>query len=118
MAHAEAVGLVLRNRKGKPMAGPEGPPPRDETIARSVYLSPQLWDALKKTADFHTRFFKARGLDQVASRNDMIDSFLRWAVEEYWIDKGGEPTSEREMDEKADRHAEKMKAQNKQASRK
>lgn len=80
--------------------------PKKKTVARQVFLEPERWTELADAASFHTQVFEEMGADERVSRNDLIDSFLGWALAEYWKDKGGRPTSERDRAEKVKRHAE------------
>lgn len=84
--------------------------PKDR-VQRLVTLRQKLWDDLAKTAKFHDEVFQAIEAEEKVSRNDLIESFLEWALEEYWTDKGGWPMSDRDRKEKVSRHAEKLKAE-------
>lgn len=106
------TGLVVTQPKRPVSIDVEGPtllPNR--RVERRVFLEPELWDELSEAADFHTHVFKKMDSKQVVSRNDLIGSFLRWALKEYWDDKGGKPSSDSERDRKAADHAERLTKQ-------
>jgi hypothetical protein len=109
--------LLATNSKRRPMSGPEGPKLNKATKQASVYLPREMWKELDEIAEFHSEVSEKMGMSKV-TRTDMIESFLDWAVEEYWADKGGKPASARDRDEKSTRHAEKLKAKNAQSSKK
>lgn len=98
------TGLVVTAPK-RPVSieGPTLLPNR--RVERRVFLEPELWDELSEAADFHTEVFKKLESKQIVSRNDLIGSFLRWALKEYWDDKDGKPTDAAERDRKAAEHA-------------
>lgn len=84
--------------------------PSPKRKEQRVFLEPEVWDELTDAAEFHTEVFQVMGADEVVSRNDLIASFLDWALQEYWDDKGGKPTSKQDRAEKARKHAEKLRA--------
>jgi hypothetical protein len=112
-----ADGLVqndLARKKPPPVTKHPTLMPKKKREERRVFLEPELWTELSEAAEFHTEVFKAMGEDETASRNDIIEAFLRWAVASYWEDKGGKPTSDADRARKASKHAEGLKAQRKQ----
>jgi len=82
---------------------------KPKTTDRRVFLTPEVWADLTATAKFHTLAFKEMGHKQSVSRNDVIESFVGWALEEFWRDKGGRPANEKEALEKARRWADRTK---------
>lgn len=83
--------------------------PADKPPRKWVALEDIAWNDLSEIAEFHTQVFTAMGEKETVSRNDIIASFLDWARESYWDDKGGKPTSVADRDAKIARHAEKLK---------
>ncbi len=83
--------------------------PQDNRDPRQVFLSPEMWEELTEAAKFHTLVFEKMGADEKVSRNDLIDSFLKWALDAYWEDKGGKPKSDAEKVARATVAAEKLK---------
>lgn len=79
------------------------PKPRKEQ--RGLLLPIWLWDALSKDAEFVKDAYKQLGLKESVSRNDMIEFYLLWAHREFWAERGGPPTTERDRQEKVSRHA-------------
>jgi hypothetical protein len=79
--------------------------PKQKREERRVFLPPKQWEELSEVAEFHSAVFEVLGADEKVSRNDIIESFLRWAVDAYWEDKGGKPGSEKERAEKIKRAA-------------
>ena len=85
------------------------PKEKPERPARQVFLALEMWTKLSEAADFHTLIFEKMGETETVSRNDLIESFLKWALEAYWEDKGGEPKNEAERASRAAAAAEKLK---------
>jgi hypothetical protein len=79
--------------------------PKKKTISRQVFLEPEMWAELSDAANFHSEVFEVMGAGEKVSRNDVIASFLRWALDSYWEDKGGRPTTVKDRQAKVDRHA-------------
>jgi hypothetical protein len=82
--------------------------PRKKPVDRKVFLEEDLWKELSDAAEFHTKVFEELGSDEKVSRNDIIDTFLRWALDAYWDDKGGKPKNATDGAAKVKRHAEKL----------
>lgn len=91
-------------KKGPKLSGPKLLP-KKATVSRQVFLPEKMWEELKEAARFHGDAFKHLGSTEGVSRNDLIDAFLQWALDAYWDDKGGRPTSKEDWDKKAERHA-------------
>lgn len=91
--------------------------PKRKREERRVFLEPELWRELDHIAEFHTEVFSAMGADEKVSRNDVIAAFLQWAVDAYWQERGGRPTSDRDRTEKVRRHAEQLKRELKDSSK-
>lgn len=79
--------------------------PKKKTISRQVFLAPELWAELTEVAVFQSEVFEEMKADEKVSRNDVIRDFLRWALDAYWSDKGGRPTSRQDRLSKVERHA-------------
>lgn len=88
--------------------------PKTKREERRVFLAPEFWAELTEVAEFHTEVFKAMEENETVSRNDIIEAFLRWAVDSYWEDKGGSPTGQGDRAKKVEAYAERLKAQRKQ----
>lgn len=82
--------------------------PKKKRDERRVFLLPEVWAQLDEAQDFHQAVFDALGAAEKVSRNDMIESFVKWAVDAYWEDKGGRPQDKKDFAEKVRRHAEKL----------
>lgn len=82
--------------------------PRKKLVRKPVFLPQEVWDQLQECADFHGEVFREMGDDEKVSRNDIIQSFLKWAIDAYWKDKGGKPTNEKDRAAKVKRHAERL----------
>lgn len=95
-------------RRSPLVRGPKLVPP-EELQRGTVYLPPEYWAQLDSVAKFHTKVYGALGAKGKVSRNDVIASFLEWALDEYWADKGGQPTTDAEADSKARAHAEALR---------
>lgn len=102
-------GLTTQVPKRRPTVTGPRLLPKKKTISRQVFLEPEMWEELKDTAKFHSDVFDAMEASETVSRNDLIESFLRWALDAYWEDKGGRPTSEKDRNEKVKRHAEALR---------
>ncbi len=85
--------------------------PKTQKEERRVFLELALWEDLTDTAEFHTETFKEMGADEKVSRNDLIESFLRWALKAFWDDKGGRPKTAAERKKKVAAFAEWLKAE-------
>lgn len=83
--------------------------PKTKREERRVFLDPSLWEELSDVAEFHSEVFAAMGAQEKVSRNDLIESFLTWAMESYWEDKGGRPISREDREKKVRRSAEHLK---------
>jgi hypothetical protein len=94
----------LQRGRGPVVTGPRIKP--KNLVRSSVYLPRQMWPELDEAADFQSLVFKHLGVEETASRNDMVREFLRWALELFWQDKGGRPISDKEREDKAKRFAE------------
>lgn len=103
----------LRTQSPKKSPTVSGPTlmPKKATVSRQVFLTGEMWVELKEAARFHSETFKALGSAEGVSRNDLIEAFLRWALDSYWDDKGGHPTSKEEWAKKVERHAEALRKQ-------
>ncbi len=82
--------------------------PQDNRDPRQVFLASEMWEELTEAAKFHTLVFEKMGADEKVSRNDLIDSFLKWALEAYWDDKGGKPKTDAERTARAVAAADKL----------
>lgn len=96
---------ITVTRRAK-MAGPDLDP-TSRRIERRVFLEPELFEELSECAEFQQTVFKAMGVEESVSRNDMIAAFLAWAVTEFWAERGGKPTSKSDLEAKAKKQAEK-----------
>jgi len=76
--------------KGHPKSAPSLLP-RPLRPDKRVFLPPELWEGLSRAAKFHEEAFAKMDRHESVSRNDIIESFLTWALDTYWKDKGGEP---------------------------
>ena len=85
---------------------------------KKVAIDDDVWAEMKEVAEFHTQVFEKMGARDKVSRTDLVDSFLRWACDEYWADKGGKPTSAADREKKVAAHAEKLKAEQKSEQKK
>jgi hypothetical protein len=97
------------------------PPPKEEETRkpRSVLLEPEFWAELSEDAAFHTDVFRAMDPQNPSvPRQDLIESFLKWAHEVYWEDKGGKPKNAADRAAKVQATAERLKAQQKSATKK
>lgn len=104
-------------RKTPPVPGPKLLPNK-ATVARQVFLTEKMWEELKEAARFHSDLFKELKSSEGVSRNDLIDFFLEWALEAYWKEKGGKPTSKDDWDRKVIRAAEQVRAEWEQVAKK
>jgi hypothetical protein len=104
--------LATNQPRRKPALAVKGPKllPSRRAISRQVVADEALWAQLGEAAEFHGDVFKAMDADEKVSRNDIVVSFLEWALQEYWDDKGGKPTSKTEWAEKVKKHAETLRA--------
>ena len=82
------------------MSGPKLVP-KTKLKAVKLHLEPDLPELMDDAAQFHTEVFKEMGAEERVSRNDVANAFLRWALDSYWAEKGGHPTSPRDRAEKA-----------------
>jgi hypothetical protein len=100
--------ISMEFRRAPPM--PQSPKllPKKKTLDKRVFLEPKLWDEMTEVAEFHTLVFEAMGASEKVSRNDIIAAFLRWAVDSYWEDKGGVPSTKDERTRKARAYAERL----------
>ena len=106
----ESLGYA---RMSQPPASSAAPKIRRRKVRRKrapVALPTQMWNDLAKAARFATRSFEHSGDSESVSRNDFIEDSLTWALAAYWKDKGGEPQTEVEFEEKAKAHGAKLKA--------
>lgn len=103
----------LRTQASKKSPLVSGPTllPKKATVSRQVFLTEQMWNELKETARFHGDVFKLLGSTEGVTRNDLIDAFLRWALDSYWEEKGGMPTSKDDWDKKVQRHSDALRKQ-------
>jgi hypothetical protein len=60
-------------------------PPKKKPRGSSVYLMDETWDALQEIAD-ETKGQDPHGIPY--TRNDVIQSFLDWAIREYRKEQG------------------------------
>lgn len=98
------AGLPTRSPRASPtVTGPTLLP--EPATSRQVFLAPEMWDELAEAAKFHAQVFRELGSREGVSRNDIIKHFLKWALEAYWADKGGRPTSVEDRVKKAEKHA-------------
>lgn len=113
---------AVRAKSRRPMSGPTGPKPPEpvepKSQGRTVYLPKEFWEELTEVADFHEHVFGVLGAKAAVSRNDMIEAFLRWALDAYWEDLGGKPGSSKDRDAKAAKKAETIRQVQKQQSKK
>lgn len=106
------LGLTAIRTLKKPMVEKSPtllPKEKPDRPARQVFLAPEMWRELSEAADFHTLVFKKMGVEETVSRNDLIESFLTWALDAYWDDKGGKPKTEAERSTRVAASAEKLK---------
>lgn len=102
------MGLVTQpSRRGPALSAPNFFPAN--LIQRLVSFDPDDWAELKEIAEFHSDVFKKMGADQNASRQDMHAALMKWAIDEYWKDKGGKPTSKADWAEKAEKFSHRLK---------
>lgn len=74
---------------------------KSKKVSRQVFLDPELWERLMKIADFQTEAWKMVDPKNLStSRNTVIESFLVWAADTFWENRGGEPTSLGDREEK------------------
>lgn len=78
---------------------------------KKVVIEEGLWAELQELAEFHQATFKKMGSADKVSRTEVVDTFLRWAVEQFWKDRGGKPTNESDRDKKAGDYAAFLKKQ-------
>lgn len=83
--------------------------PKTKLLPVKTYLEPDLPEQLDDAAAFHTEVFKAMGETEKVSRTDILNAFLKWALDAYWQEKGGRPTSAKDRADKAKKHAEALK---------
>jgi predicted ArsR family transcriptional regulator len=83
--------------------------PKEKREERRVFLPKKLWKALDECAEFHQAAFDLLDAKESVSRNDLIDAFMRWAIDAYWEQHGGRPTGEKDRAEKVKRFAESMR---------
>lgn len=76
-----------------------------------MFLEPEVWEQLTDTAKFHTEAFAETDHVESVSRNDLIESFLKWALEAFWTDKGGMPKTPAERKKKVTAFAVLIKAE-------
>ncbi len=91
--------------------------PKKKLLARSIGLDPDIWDELDEVANYETvvhRELKSLDQESEVSRNEVVGSFLRWALDTWWQARGGRPTSERERAEKLRADVERRKKEDKQ----
>lgn len=85
--------------------------PRKKLKPSKVYLEDEIWKELDEAALFQTIAFELMGEAEKVSRNDVIIAFARWALDNYWADKGGRPTSTDDRLKKARKYVEALKKQ-------
>lgn len=83
------------------------PVPRDE---KRVFLAPEKWLAIDDVAAFHDEAYELLKIKQSVSRNDVVERFVDWALEQFWEAKGGRPKTAAERKKKVAEFAEEMKA--------
>jgi hypothetical protein len=106
-----SAAVVLPRATLPPSAEAPSVLPKTRKVERRVFLEAELWKRLSDAAEFHTEAFKAiEGVDETVSRNDLIESFLKWALGQFWEAKHGEPTSETDRKKKVAAFAVELKA--------
>lgn len=86
-------------------------PEEDPRKPQNVKLLAEFWEELKEAAKFHTEVFREMDPNNPSvSRNDVIENFLRWALDVYWDDKGGRPKNAADRAAKVAATAAKLKA--------
>lgn len=83
--------------------------PKEKREERRVFLPKKMWAALDQCAEFHQAAFDFIGAKESVSRNDLIQTFMGWAIDAYWAEKGGAPKNEKDRAEKVKRFAEAMR---------
>lgn len=107
------LGIRSEPTKSRPVvtkpqrAGPQLLP-KEKKVDRKVFLPEPQWDALARAAEFHEEAFKFLDRNESVSRNDIVQTFLKWALEEYWAGFGGEPTSATDRQRKVELLAERI----------
>lgn len=104
-------GLLPKARKRlSAVSDPNAPRPlpKPVTVSRQVFLTPEKWAELARAAEVHTATFAALGIKQTVSRNDIISTFIEWALQAYWKDVGGNPSDE-DWDQVIQQYADKLK---------
>lgn len=82
-----------------------------------VFLDKGLVGELDRVTEFHGDVFEALKAEEKVARNDIIAAFLQWAIDAYWEDKGGNPTSERDWAEKVKRASDVLRREQQQQDR-
>ncbi len=86
-SEAKARPVVTRTHRAGPTLLP-----KEKRPDRKVFLPESMWEELTRAAEFHQAAFEAIERTDSVSRNDLIENFLRWALDEYWDRVGGRPT--------------------------
>jgi hypothetical protein len=112
-----SAAVVLPRATVPPSAEAPSLLPKTPKVERRVFLEKAFWDQLSEAAEFHTDAFRAieRGKDEKAieetvSRNDLIERFLIWALDQFWAAKGGEPKDAADREKKVKAFARELKA--------
>jgi hypothetical protein len=91
--------------------------PRTPKVERRVFLEKALWEKLTEAAEFHTDAFKSierskdeKPIEETVSRNDLVERFLVWALDQFWVAKGGEPKDAADREKKVKAFAKELKA--------
>ena len=96
--------LLVKSPTLLPKEKPAGKKPRQ------VFLEPSFWAELSEAADFHSAVFQVMDpKNESVSRNDLVENFLRWALDVYWQNVGGRPGTDSEKQVRAAAYAAALK---------
>lgn len=87
--------------------------PKKKREERRVFLEPSQWADLTDAADVHTEAFRAMGVEETVSRNDLLEGFLTWAADVFWAEHGGRPSTKAERERVVASLVSKLKAESK-----
>lgn len=102
-----------RPKKAFPLS-PSGPsivPPRLAT-PKKVVLADDLLKRVDQVAKFYDDVFRKMGAkDPSTSRTEVVDEFMRWAIDQFWKDRGGEPQTGEERSRRVAQYAGELEKQ-------
>lgn len=109
----DVVAKLLKSMPKPPRTSPgvsssPSVPKKKKPLARPVYMDEEDWKDLDDCARFHEAMFRYQGEEQSVSRNDVIVAFLTWARKAFWAEKGGKPKTEKDLQERARQHVERL----------